>query len=231
MTRTAWAFFALAALLALVLALFAVPRGATGGGLLTVNATGTATLVPDEAVITLGLVNTAATADGARAANDALFAKVLRAVLAQGVARRDVSTSGYNLTPVYGSRPNVITGYQASDQVTVTARGAAQAGRVIAAATAAGANTVNGLTWQPSDATGATTAAYLDALAQARRTATALAKRMGVHILGIRALHPVAVTSPIPYASLPSFAERAAAPISPGTLTVSVTLAVEFAYR
>jgi uncharacterized protein YggE len=93
-----------------------------------------------------------------------LVAEVIAALRSLGIAEADISTSSYNVYPVYGNRPAAdacimiyptppeclpgteITGYRASNTVTVTldADGDIDAGQVIDNAIEAGANTVQG---------------------------------------------------------------------------------------
>src|SRR6266511_992438 len=91
---------ALAALLAAAVALAGVGRpgpahgsSAPGGRGITVNGTGTAAAVPDEASFSFGVESKAATARVAQAANSERMARVVAALKGVGVAGRDLQTT------------------------------------------------------------------------------------------------------------------------------------------
>ena len=73
--------------------------------------------------------------------------KVLAAIKAAGIAERDVQTSGVSLNPQYRYADNEapkITGYQASNTVSLKVRDIAKLGKVLDALAAQGANQING---------------------------------------------------------------------------------------
>ena len=77
------------------------------------------------------------------------MARVRAALTRAGVADRDIQTSNINLNPDYAyenNRPPRLTGYNASNQVTVRFRDIANAGEILDALVAEGANSINGPT-------------------------------------------------------------------------------------
>ena len=77
---------------------------------------------PDMASINLGVMTEARTAQGAMQANSARMTEVMAALRKAGIAAKDIQTSGLNLNAQYVYEQNVpprLTGYQASNQVTV----------------------------------------------------------------------------------------------------------------
>ena len=102
-----------------------VPMIQADGTVLDVTATGETTRVPDLATIRAGVVTQNATAGGALAENADRMARVLAALKRAGVAPRDIATANVSLQPQYRygeNVPPVITGYQASYQVSVRFR-------------------------------------------------------------------------------------------------------------
>jgi uncharacterized protein len=98
------------------------PPPMLAGTRLDITARGEVTRVPDIAVITSGVLTNAADAANAMQQNATAMARVLAALKKAGVADKDVSTSSINLAPQYRYVENqapVITGYQASNQVTI----------------------------------------------------------------------------------------------------------------
>jgi uncharacterized protein YggE len=115
---------------------------------LNLNAYGETRISPDMATITFGVMTQAPTAAAAMAANRTRMNALAAALRAQGVADRDIQTSGLNLNAQYNyvqNQPPKLTGYQAQNDVTITARDLARLGATVDAVVAAGANQINGI--------------------------------------------------------------------------------------
>lgn len=210
---------------------------------ITVNATGTVQVKPDEATVLLAVETVAATAQDAAARNAEKMERVIAAVRALGIPAADVRTVSYDLTPVYQTdeprrEPRMpqesdeprITGYRAANMVEVTMGDVALPGRIIDAGLAAGANRVAGLSFGVKDQTAARQEALARAVMQARAEATAVAAAAG-ETLG-QVLHVTVGDhfQPVRY-RMAAMDEAAGAPtpIAPGELTVSAMVSVVFA--
>src|SRR3954454_18650616 len=126
---------------------------------ITVPGAATVTVEPDVASVRLGVNVMADTAGAARESAAQTMNAILRAVLAQGVARRDLGTSLVSLNPTMdysGNKGPRITGYQVQNAVAVTLRDLAKAGELIDAALGAGASALDSLEFRLEDATAAT---------------------------------------------------------------------------
>ena len=102
------------------------------GTLLNISANAEATRVPDVATLSAGVVTQAADGNSAMRQNAQQMDKVLAAIKAAGIAERDVQTSGVSLNPQYRYADNEapkITGYQASNTVSLKVRDIAKLGR------------------------------------------------------------------------------------------------------
>jgi hypothetical protein len=111
----------------------------------TVQVTGAATInvVPDRALIQLGVQSNGATPSAVQSANAAAIQKVLKALQAQGVAGKDIATDLYVIEPVYEDYDSLyIKGYRINNVVAVTLRDVKMTGPVLVAALEAGANQV-----------------------------------------------------------------------------------------
>lgn len=181
----------LAALIALAAAPHAVAQTAVAqpipadGTVLDINAEGTSTRVPDLALIQAGVVTTASTAGEAMQQNAARMAAVLASLRKAGIAERDLQTSSVNLAPQYryqDNKPPVITGYQASNQLSVRFRDVAKSGTILDALVAQGANNISGPNLTVSDENGALDEARRDAIAKARARATLYAQAAGLKV-------------------------------------------------
>lgn len=131
------------------------------------SAFGETLVAPDMATINLGVQTDAATAGEALKANGARMNQVMAALKKAGIAARDIQTSNLSLNAQYAyeqNQPPKLTGYQASNQVTITVRDLAKLGAAVDATVGAGANTVNGISFGLSNPQAAEDAARLEAV-------------------------------------------------------------------
>lgn len=155
------------------------------GTVLDIVAEGTSTRVPDLALIQAGVVTNAPTAGEAMQQNAQRMAAVLAALRKAGIAERDLQTSAVNLAPQYRyqeNKPPVITGYQASNQLTVRFRDIARSGTILDALVAQGANNISGPNLTLADEAGALDEARRDAIAKAKARATLYAQAAGLKV-------------------------------------------------
>ncbi|HET6857899.1 MAG TPA: SIMPL domain-containing protein, partial [Streptomyces sp.] len=121
----------------------------------TVNGDGSASAAPDLAVVTMGVEVTKPTAKAASAGQSAAAKRLLDAVREQGVADRDVQTTGISLNPVhsYADGASKLTGYQAGQTFTVKVREVDRTGALLKAVTDATGDDgrINGVVFDVSD--------------------------------------------------------------------------------
>ncbi|MFM2423971.1 MAG: hypothetical protein RLZZ70_360 [Candidatus Parcubacteria bacterium] len=188
------------ALLGLILALVSyayvtIKAGSEWGGPTTISITGTgeAKATPDVASFTFSV-----RADGPDAATvQSKSAESVNSILAflteQGVDKKDVETSGYNLYPKfkYIDQPCAIglycppgeqvpDGFEASQMVTVKVRDLAKAGSILSEVGAKGATDISGLTFTLDDDKNLRNEAREKAIADAKAQADILATQLGV---------------------------------------------------
>jgi uncharacterized protein len=204
----------------------------------TISVTGTGRVVisPDVADLRLGVNINRSTVKAARQAAAAAMTKVLAALKKLGIADKDLQTSILSLQPTYdysnGSNPPRLTGYQLTNVVSVTVRDLDKVGDAIDDALAAGATTLDGVSFRVEDPAKAETQAREAAMAQAKAKAETLAKAAGISIGGVASISETA--SPIPYPMYYAGREAAAVdksvatPVETGTNEVSVTVAVTY---
>ena len=174
----------------------AVPTIAPTSTLLTVSAQGKSTRQPDLAVFNAGVTTQGTTAGEALAANSTAMTRVIASLKRAGVAERDIQTSNLSLSPVYAppvrqpdgsynQSEQRITGYTANNSVSVRQRTLGDYGKVIDALVAAGANQVNGPSFQLDDDRAAADEARVDALKTARARADLYARTAGMRVVRI----------------------------------------------
>ena len=172
------------------------PVVAAGNTLLTVSAEGRTSRTPDLAIFNAGVTSSGKTAGEALAANAADMNRVIQALKRAGIAERDVQTSNLNLNPVYADMsrqpaspleqqvPRII-GYQVSNSVTVKQRNLAEFGKVVDTLVSAGANQVNGPSFQMDDPDAASDEARTEAMKKARERASLYARAAGLRVVRI----------------------------------------------
>jgi len=155
------------------------------GTLLNISATAEARRVPDVATLSAGVVTEAADGNSAMRQNAQQMDKVLAAIRAAGIAERDVQTSGINLGPRYQYAENQapkITGYQASNTVSLKVRDITRLGKVLDALAAQGANQINGPSFEIDQPEPVRDEARMAALKQAQERAQTYAKSLGMQV-------------------------------------------------
>ena len=111
----------------------------------SVQVTGAATInvVPDRALILLGVQSNGMTPELVQTANSLAIQRVISALAAHGVEAKDIATDIYVIDPVYESYDSLyIKGYRIYNTVSVTLRDVNKTSDVLAAALNAGANQV-----------------------------------------------------------------------------------------
>jgi uncharacterized protein YggE len=200
---------------------------ATSGGV-TVIGTGSATLAPDRATFSFGAASQAKTASAALAASSQAMARVVDALRRAGVSKSDIQTSDVSLSPRTNESGDLIVGYTASNTVTATVRKLVEAGAVIDAAVAAGANQMYGPNLVAADQDAAYRSALKAALAEARAKAETLAGSSGLTLGRITAIDENGTPSPVPL-SAGDTAKGSAVSIELGTQHIEATVSVTFA--
>lgn len=212
-----------------------LPADAT---LLEVTATGRVTRTPDIATIRAGVVTQAPTAAAAVAENASRMAKVIAALKKAGVADRDVSTAAVNLSPQYRyaeNQPPVVTGYQATNSVSVKFRDIGRSGRILDTLVTEGANQIDGPSMSVDKPEAALDEARTDAITRAKARAELYARAAGLRverIVSISENGEDAGGGPRPPVMYMARAKAESdTVVLPGETDLSVTLAVRFALR
>jgi uncharacterized protein YggE len=121
---------------------------------LDLSAEGVVKAQPDIAYVTLGVTASGPTAGAASAAERTRMAATLSALKAAGIAPLDIQTAALTLNAQYDfpqNAPRRLTGYQASNRITVVVRDLSRAGAVVDAAVAAGTTDVEGISFDIAD--------------------------------------------------------------------------------
>jgi uncharacterized protein YggE len=157
----------------------------------TVRGFGTVDARPDTAMIRLGVETEAAKAEDAMEANATALNKVIDALKKAGVKDGDIATGNFSVWPVYQEPPRTLVdekpsigtaGYRVSNTLMVRTTNLDTVGLLIDTAAAAGANRVEGISFDKKDADGVRDEAMKVAIKDARRKADVMAAAAGVKI-------------------------------------------------
>jgi uncharacterized protein YggE len=219
--------------------LFAAPALAQSDFSPAISVTGEATISvpPDLAQLDAGVASDGKTARDASEANNAAMTKVMAALRAAGIGEKDFQTSRLSLQPQYAPNRNLtspITGYRASNRVTVKLHDLGKVASVIDALVGAGANDIGSVNFTVSKPSELLDQAREMAFADARRKAEIYAKAAGVTLGAPLAISeegaptPVFRTKMMPAAPM---GMAAPTPIAQGEETLSVTVAVAWSIK
>lgn len=205
---------------------------------ITVSATGEVQRKPDYAFVHIGVEFREQTATAASERAGAAMEKIVKAIEGLKLAGQQLQTSGVSLNPAYvwksQEEPRQLMGYDAVSMLRVRIDDPKSAGKVIDAAIAAGANRIDGVSFEIKEALEARQEATRLAAQAARQKAETLAGALG---LKIRSVVTATTTSDSPRPWMMAQANRVAsspAPegfggaVEPGLITIQAEATVTF---
>lgn len=201
----------------------------------TVVGFGRASASPDIARVTLGVDVVNARLSVALSEVNKKTADIKAALEKAGVKDKDIRTADFSVIPqqAYSSSgPGPITSYRVINVMRVTLRDLSKAGSVLDAAVAAGANTIQSLTFTIEDIKPVEANARRDAMADAKAKAKALAQEAEASVGRVLTISEIVTGSPIPMPPLAMVATAegmgGGVSISPGTQEVNVQVQVTY---
>lgn len=204
------------------------------GTRLDISATGEANRIPDLAIISAGVTSQAATATDALGQNSSRMERVRAALKRAGIADRDIQTASISLQPQYKYVENqapLLTGYQASNQLSIKFRDIRASGRILDVLVGEGANQINGPSLTIDHPEAALDEARGKAIAAGRARADLYARALGMRVVRVISVNESGTYSPPPPQPMMVRAQMAEAKtsIDPGEqqLQVSVSMAFE----
>lgn len=196
---------------------------------LSLSAYGEARVAPDMATITLGVTSAAPTAAEALRANNEQMNAVISALKKAGVDARDLQTSNLSIAPQYvydQNQPPKLSGYQVSNQLTVTVNDISRVGPIVDATVAAGANNVAQISFGLKSPLAAENAARVAAVKALQDKAALYASATAYHISRLVSLSEGGGYTPMPRApvAMMRMAEAAPTPVETGELKVRIDI-------
>ncbi len=210
---------------------------------LTASGRAEASAEPDRAVVRFGAVAQAETASAAQKEVNKVMQAGVAAMKKLGIPEASLRTVGINLDPVYSqpprggadaARPFVpkVVAYRASNTLQVELADITKVGPVIDAGVAAGANNVEGLSFQLKDDTKQRQEALRGAVREARAKADAIAAAMGVQLDSVLDVNEGGVNIIQPRMAFTGMAKIADAsfetPVQPGQVRVEASVTIRY---
>jgi uncharacterized protein YggE len=199
----------------------------TTGTTITVTGNGTVDATPDRASFDFGVTTNGATAAEALSRNASQARAIIDALTKAGTASSAIQTTQVSLWPQTSSNGSVITGYQASNSVHVTAA-LGKSGALVDAAVGAGANNVDGPNLDTADTSSLRNGALKQALGEAKGKAQAIAEAAGLTLGAPLKVREGSQATPIVYAAGLEAPARAAPPIAAGTQKIQASVTVTY---
>ena len=200
----------------------------------SVTGSGSVSITPDIAYVSIGVHTEADTASEAVDKNTAQTQKVIDSLKESGVAAEDIRTTNFSIWPNqrYDDMGQPVgTTYAVDNTVYVTVRDLASMGDLLDAAITAGANTIYSISFDLADKTADMAKARDLAVKAAQEQAAELAASAGVELGEIQTIGYYD-SGAYPYADYGKggggAAPAMAVPINPGTLTLTTTVSITY---
>ena len=157
---------------------------------IAVNGTGETRISADTAVISLGVSARDRDVLKAQQTVNENIAGIRQALLSNGVAEENINTDYMSIYAIYDYNEDVekVQAYNASTTLAVKVTDMDSVGKLIDEAFAAGANTLNGISFSASDTDEARDESLKAAVGEARAKAEVLAEASGLKITGIETI-------------------------------------------
>ena len=227
------------ALTALVLGACAPAAAQNAAGVqprtLSINGSGTITLSPDIANISVGVITEAEEATEAVDLNNIRTEKIIAAVKELGVAEADIATADFSIFPrdeydLQGQPTRKL--YSVQNTVRVTVRELGALGDILGAAVEAGANNVYGIQFDVEDREASYAQALDAAMQNAGTRAQALADAAGIELGPVynvsTSIYGGGVNVPVTEKALGVGGSSPQIPISPGQMQITVDVYVVY---
>ena len=206
---------------------------------INVNGSGEVRVSADTAVISLGVNARDKDVLKAQQRVNESIAKIRQVLIGHGVDEENINTEFIHIYAIYDYQydQEQLTAYNASSTLAIKVTDMDSVGALIDVCFAAGANTLNGISFSASDTEEAKTEAMKKAVEEAKKKAEVLAEAAGLRIIGIEAIAEGGVYS---YENsvgdvfargmeTPMMAEDAGTVVQAAKLIVSASVSITFA--
>jgi len=204
---------------------------------INVSGTGEVYVAPDMATVTIGVETNAKTAKEAMDAANSATSALLKRLADLKIPREQIQTSRLQLMPIYenvqagpGRQRTELTGYRATNMLTVRVFDLTLVGAVVDAVTASGSNRVQGIAFGLRNDKEARLRALAEAVASAREKAATIAKALGVSLGPVYEVQEggVHVVPPPMDVAFTRMAAAESTPVEAGELRVSASVTLRY---
>ncbi|OGD52726.1 hypothetical protein A3K81_00605 [Candidatus Bathyarchaeota archaeon RBG_13_60_20] len=202
---------------------------------LSLSGSGSASATANEATVTLGAQTEDYSASVAIGMNADIMDAVITALKAEGLTDDDIQTVSYSVYPRYDwtEGGQLFRGYTVTNIVQVTISDLDKVGAVIDAAAEAGANRIDGVSFQLSDAmmNELKLNAYVAAIEDAEAKAGVITETLGITITGVQSVSESSYVPSRMYTDAVAESAKgsyAPTPILEGSLTVTVSVYIVY---
>jgi uncharacterized protein len=208
------------------------PTPANSAQGVTVSGTGEVIGRPDTLVADFGTEATGSTVSSALSRADHAMKRVTDTLQHNGVDSKDLQTAGLDIYPQYSNDGRTVTGYQASQDLTVTFRDVDKAGGLISKAVSAGGDAVrmSGLSFRIDDDStllaDARGKAFDDAKSKAQLYGDASGRGLGQVVDVSETVSGQDTPYPVPYAASADALRGKSVDVQAGQQQLSVTVTV-----
>ncbi len=209
---------------------------------ISVSGNGTVDVAPDMAIVSLGVLREAKTARAALDANNKAMSAVLAAMEEQGIEKKDLQTSNFNIQPRYVypkassngvHKPPKIVGYVVSNNLDIRIRDLDKTGGILDLVVTLGVNSGGNIRFTNQNTTQILEKARVSAVRNAMSKAKTLVKTAGAKLGNLITISEnFRQPHPVPMAQARSFAVKEAAadsvPIAGGENSYQVTVNISW---
>jgi hypothetical protein len=206
-----------------------MPAFAAGPRTITMNGHGEIKAVPDIAIVNAGVTTSAQTAAAALSANSTRMNQVFDALKKLGIPDRNIQTANFSISPQFtmgeSSNSHRVTGYQVNNEVSVRLTDVKRAGTVLDTLAGAGANQMNGISFDIATPAPLLEKARTQAVSDAHARAETFARAAGVTLGPIISISEGGAEGQ-PRPLYRAMALAAPTPVAPGEQSVTADVTV-----
>jgi len=200
-----------------------------------VSGTGRVGVKPNMVQASVGIEITTSNLNDAVTQANTKATAIIDKLKSMGVADKDIQTANFSVQPITqqprtGATTPSISGYRVNNQLNIKIRKIEDAGKILDAALAAGANNIYGISFTVDDPTPYQQQARAAAVKDAMDKAGQLAKAANIQLGKVLVITESSGAAPRPvFRAAAMSADAASVPLEGGELEISVTVEMKFA--
>lgn len=196
---------------------------------MTASGTGTVYLTPDVAYVYIGVQTKSPNVAKALDENNRNAAAISKTLQELGVEAKDIQTSAFNIYPMpseYGPNGEVLSNdYVVDNTVYITVHDLPKLGEILNAVVKAGANSINGVSYDVMDKEASFNEARQMAIDNAKQTASDMASAVGIKLGKLTSVYVYSSGNAMPMYDVKGYGGggMGSVPVSSGQLQLTVT--------